>query len=195
MACGHCRRPRKKDCGIIFDHFFLSRTLSSSFESRRSVRNAWKIENGARTRFLVYLNLTWAPHCDPCASQALPAPSASAQTRAGCSGSHTPSGSPGGATHSFSPPAPLPQNSKTSPTTSLPPYSFPSTLPRTPDLRGRRIRDGLRPLPPTPGSEVASEHDFGAPKCRRRPPGTSWSHRTDPPHPPMALPRAPMHET
>ena len=75
-----------------------------------------------------------------------PAPSGSDETRAGCSGSHAPGGGPGGASIRFLTPAPLPQNSKTSPTTTLHPYIPP--LYRTPHARPTGSADS-RGLAPT----------------------------------------------
>ena len=53
---------------------------------------------------------------------ARPAPSESMDLRAGCSGSQVRRGSPGDAGNCFWTPAPSAQSSKTTPTTSLPPY-------------------------------------------------------------------------
>ena len=62
MACGHCRRPRKKHVGLQLRSTSLGpRLVELSEKPRWTESSAWKVENGTRNRFLESRKLSWAP--------------------------------------------------------------------------------------------------------------------------------------
>ena len=147
MACGHCRRPRKEILASNFDQLCWVRGLSSSPKSQggskvmlRGSKMAPEITSWDAK------NSPGRPEAHPGPPLALPAPRkapGSVRAAADCT---PPGGRPGAASvtsacQPTSPPTPLLLLLLV-----LPPFS---PRPHTP-RRGRRIRDGLRPLPPTP---------------------------------------------
>ena len=151
MACGHCRRPRKEILASNFDQLCWVRGLSSSPKSQggskvmlRGSKMAPEITSWDAK------NSPGRPEAHPGPPLALPAPRkapGSVRAAADCT---PPGGRPGGASvpsvpQPTSPPSPLENLSL-----HFSYYLFPSFSTTPHARRGRRIRDGLRPLPPTP---------------------------------------------
>ena len=146
MACGHCRRPRKTLILQIRSTCWI-RGLSSSPKSQGGTENgASRVEHGTRIGSWDRKNSPGHPEALPGRALALPAPRkapGSVRAAADCT---PPGGRPGGpsvgsGSQPTSPPTPL--------LLLLLVLPLFSPRPHTP-RRGRRIRDGLRPLPPTP---------------------------------------------
>ena len=151
MACGHCRRPRKEILAFNFDQLCWVRGLSNSPKSLSGSKvmlrgskmapeiSSWDPENSPGR-----------PEAHPGRALALPAPRkapGSVRAAADCT---SPGGRPGvtsvgSGRQPTSPPSPLENLSL-----HFSYYLFPSFSTTPHARRGRRIRDGLRPLPPTP---------------------------------------------
>ena len=115
MACGHCRRPRKKDRGIELGSSFLHlKIVELSLESQVALEMMLgRLKMGPELA-------SWYTQISPgrsiatlAAATAPPAPSGSTDMREGCIGSQVRRGSPGDATNRFWTPAPSAQSSKT----------------------------------------------------------------------------------
>ena len=151
MACGHCRRPRKEILAFNFDQRCWIRGLSSSPKSQGGSKvmlrgskmasdlGSWEPRN-SRSR----------PEAHPGRALAIRAPRKAPGSVRAAADYTSPGGHPGGATpgsvlQPTSPPSPLENISL-----HYSYYLFPSFSTAPHARRGRRIRDGLRPLPPTP---------------------------------------------
>ena len=151
MACGHCRRPRKEIVAFNLDQLCGIRGLSSSLKSKglpKVVLRGSKMAPGIGS--WDSQNSPSCPEAHPGRGLALPAPRkapGSVRAAADCT---SPGGRPGGPTPSSVPQPPSPPSPLENISLHYSYYLFPSFSTTPHARRGRRIRDGLRPLPPTP---------------------------------------------